>query len=87
MGDWCFVLSIQDITKFELKAETLLTNLLLEKIYSMESEVEQLQAELSAAVRGNDILKAEVQNTQDDLSCATHKLKDLELQVILSCKL
>ena len=53
----------------------------------MESEVEQLRAELAAAVRGNDILRAEVQNTQDDLSCATHKLKDLELQVILSCKL
>ena len=49
----------------------------------MESEVEQLQAELAAAVRGNDILRAEVQNTQDDLSYATHKLKDLELQVIL----
>ena len=73
--------------KFELKAETLLTNLLLEKLYSMESEVEQLQAELAAAVRGNDILRAEVQNTKDDLSYATHKLKDLELQVILSCKL
>ena len=73
--------------KFELKAETLLTNLLLEKLYSMESKVEQLQAELAAAVRGNDILRAEVQNTQDDLSYATHKLKDLELQIILSCKL
>ena len=71
--------------KFELKAETLLTNLLLEKLYSMESEVEQLQVELAAAVRGNDILRAEVQNTQDDLSYATYKLKDLELQVILSC--
>ena len=71
--------------KFELKADTLLTNLLLEKLYSMESEVEQLQAELAAAVRGNDILRAEVQNTQDGLSYATHKLKDLELQVILSC--
>ena len=76
-----FVLCVQDITKFELRAETLLTNLLQEKLYSKESEVEQLQAELAAAVRGNDILRAEVQNTQDDLSCATHKLKDLELQV------
>ena len=63
----------------------MLTNLLLEKVYSKESEVEQLRAELAAAVRGNDILRADVQNTQDDLSCATHKLKDLELQVILSC--
>ena len=73
--------------KFELKAETLLTNLLFEKLYSMGSKVEQLQAELAAAVRGNDILRAEVQNTQDDLSYATHKLKDLKLQVILSCHL
>ncbi len=68
--------------KFELKAETLLTNLLFEKLYSMGSKVEQLQAELAAAVRGNDIIRAEVQNTQDDLSYATHKLKDLELQMV-----
>lgn len=61
----------------------MLTNLLREKLYSKELEVEQLRAELAAVVRGNDILRTEVQNTQDDLSCATHKLKDLELQVTL----
>lgn len=71
----------EDIIKFELKAEALLTNLLREKLYSKELEVEQLRAELAAVVRGNDILRTEVQNTQDDLSCATHKLKDLELQM------
>ena len=54
-------------------------------IGKLQSERMKLRAELAAAVRGNDILRAEDQNTQDDLSCATHKLKDLELQVILSC--
>ena len=72
----------QDVMKYELKAETLLTSLLREKLYSKEQEVEQLQAELSTAVRGSDILQCEVQNTMDNLSYVTHKLKDLELQVI-----
>lgn len=43
--------------------------------------MEQLQAELAAAVRGNDILRCEVQNAMDNLSCLTHKLKDVELLV------
>lgn len=46
--------------------------------------MEQLQAELATAVRGNDILRFEVQNAIDNLSFVTHKLKDLELQVILT---
>lgn len=70
--------------RYELKAEILLTSLLREKLYSKELEVEQLQAELAAAVRGNDILRCEVQNAMDNLSCVTHKLKDLELQVTLN---
>lgn len=46
-----------------------------------------MQAELAAAVRGNDILRCEVQNALDNLSFASHKLKDFELQVIyLYCK-
>ena len=73
----------QESLRSELKAETLLTSLLREKLYSNELEVEQLQAELAAAVRGNDILRCEVQNALDNLSCASHKLKDFELQVIL----
>lgn len=66
----------------ELKAELLLTSLLRDKLYSKELDVEQLQAELAAAVRGNDILRCEVQNAMDTLSCITHKMKDLELQMI-----
>ncbi|KAM3205655.1 hypothetical protein P3L10_029065 [Capsicum annuum] len=44
----------------ELKSETLLTTVLREKLYSEEMDIKQLQADLAAAVRGNDILKCEV---------------------------
>lgn len=74
-------LTKQDITRSELKAECLLTSLLREKLFSKQLEVEQLQAELATAVRGNDVLKCEIQNATDNLSCATHKLRDIELQV------
>ncbi|XP_022745154.1 protein bicaudal D-like isoform X2 [Durio zibethinus] len=73
--------SSEEIIRAELKAETLLTSLLREKLYSKELEVEQLQAELAAAVRGNDILRCEAQIAMDNISCLTHRLKDLELQV------
>ncbi|KAM3280849.1 hypothetical protein P3S67_027869 [Capsicum chacoense] len=43
---------------------------------------DKLQSDLAAAVRGNDILKCEVQNALDTLSCAIYKLEDLELQVL-----
>ncbi|KAL6980436.1 hypothetical protein U1Q18_022076 [Sarracenia purpurea var. burkii] len=72
----------EDILRSELKAETLLTSLLREKLYSKEVEVEQLRAELAAAVRGNGMIRSEVQNALDNLSCMTHKMKDLELQMI-----
>ncbi|CAI9759857.1 unnamed protein product [Fraxinus pennsylvanica] len=72
----------EEIIRSELKAETLLTSLLREKLYSKELDMEQLQAELAAAVRGNDILKCEVQNALDNFSCVNHKMKDLELQAM-----
>ncbi|XWS56496.1 hypothetical protein CRYUN_Cryun09bG0090200 [Craigia yunnanensis] len=74
--------SSEEIIRTELKAEKLLTSLLREKLYSKEHEVEQLQAELAAAVRGNDILRCEIQNAMDNISCLTHRLKDLELQIL-----
>ncbi|XP_058204647.1 uncharacterized protein LOC131318721 [Rhododendron vialii] len=74
--------SSEDLLRSELKAETLLTSLLREKLYTKEVEVEQLQAELAAAVRGNGMLRSEVQNALDNISCMTHKMKDLELQMI-----
>ncbi|XP_057981825.1 uncharacterized protein LOC131167068 [Malania oleifera] len=72
----------EESIRFELKQEILLTSVLRDKLYSKELEVEQLQEELATAVRGNDIVKCEVQNAMDTLSCATHKLKDLELQML-----
>ncbi|CAA0814072.1 Unknown protein [Striga hermonthica] len=72
----------EDIARSALKAETLLTSLLREKLYSKELELEQLQAELAAAVRGNDILKCELQNAVDNFSCLNHKMKEFELQTI-----
>ncbi|MBA0725681.1 hypothetical protein Golax_022245 [Gossypium laxum] len=74
--------SSEEILRTELKSETLLTNLLREKLYSKELEVEQLQAEVAAGVRGNDILRCELQNAMDNISCLTHRLKDLELQML-----
>ncbi|PHT85139.1 hypothetical protein T459_07245 [Capsicum annuum] len=66
----------------ELKSENLLTTVLREKFYFEEMDIKQLQDDLAATVRGNDILKCEVQNALDALSCATPKLKYLELQVL-----
>ncbi|XP_047258850.1 uncharacterized protein LOC107879291 [Capsicum annuum] len=66
----------------ELKSETLLTTVLREKLYSEEMNIKQLQDDLATTVRGNDILKWEVQNALDALSYATPKLKYLELQVL-----
>ncbi|PHT39697.1 hypothetical protein CQW23_18551 [Capsicum baccatum] len=45
-------------------------------------DIKQLLADLAATVRGNDILKCEVQNALDALSYATPKLKYLKLQVL-----
>lgn len=72
---------IQKFLRAELKAETLITSLLREKLYSKEQEIEQLQAEVAAGVRGNEVLQREVRNTLDKLSINTHQLKDLKLQV------
>ncbi|GER54966.1 ATP binding protein [Striga asiatica] len=72
----------EDIVRSALKAETLLTSLLREKLYSKELDLEQLQAELAAAVRGNDILKCELQSEVDNFSCLNHKMKELELQTM-----
>ncbi|KAF2295870.1 hypothetical protein GH714_034720 [Hevea brasiliensis] len=74
-------------SKFELPCTNadgsakLIIKLQREKLYTKEMEVEQLQAELAAAVRGNEILKCEVQNAMDKLSCVSHELKNFELQM------
>lgn len=59
-----------------------MTSLLREKLYSKEQEIEQLQAEVAAGVRGNEVLQREIQNVLDSLSINTHQLKDLKIQVL-----
>ncbi|XP_047257966.1 paramyosin-like [Capsicum annuum] len=66
----------------ELKSKTLQAAVLREKLHSKEMDTKQLQDDLAATVRGNDILKCEAQNALDALFCATPKLKYVELQVL-----
>ncbi|KAH0882544.1 hypothetical protein HID58_058640 [Brassica napus] len=66
----------------ELRAESLITNLLREKLYSKEQEIQQLHAEVATGVRGNEVLRREIQNVLDNLSVNTHQLKDLKLQMV-----
>ncbi|KAH1039014.1 hypothetical protein J1N35_040757 [Gossypium stocksii] len=73
--------SSEKTIRSELKAETMMTSLLKEKLYSKEVEIEELQAEVVAALRGNEILRCELQNSTDNISCLTHRLKDLQLQI------
>ncbi|XP_010517268.1 PREDICTED: girdin-like [Camelina sativa] len=74
--------SVEKSLRAELRAETLVTSLLREKLYSKEEEIEQLQAEVAAGVRGNEVLQREVQKTLDNLSVNNHQLKDLKLQMV-----
>ncbi|KAJ0258750.1 CAP-gly domain linker [Hirschfeldia incana] len=71
-----------EFLKAELRAESLITSLLREKLYSMEQEIEQLHAEVATGVRGNEVLRREIQNILDNLSVSTHQLKDLKLQMV-----
>lgn len=72
----------EDEVELELKAANLLTSLLREKLCSKELELEQLQADFASSIRTHDILQTEIQRLQDELSCLTHKAKDMELQMI-----
>lgn len=72
----------EDGVELELKAETLLTTVLREKLFSKELELEQLQSDVASSVRAHDVLQTETQRLQDELSCLTHKTKDMELQML-----
>ncbi|KAK1394644.1 hypothetical protein POM88_013700 [Heracleum sosnowskyi] len=73
----------RDDLKSELKAELLLIALWRDKLRSQGLDIEKLQAELAAAVRGNDgILRCEVQHAVDNPSNLNHKLNKLELRMI-----
>ncbi|XP_057547533.1 spindle pole body component 110-like isoform X2 [Amaranthus tricolor] len=73
----------KDEMKSELEAERLLTSILKEKLYSKEKEGEHMQAELARALRSDDALKREIQDAADTLSCVNHKMKNLELQLLI----
>ncbi|KAL6009663.1 hypothetical protein ACLOJK_000092 [Asimina triloba] len=68
--------------ELELQSEILITKVLREKLFFKELEIEQLQAELATSVRGHDILRSQIQRSQDTISCLAHKMKDLELQAL-----
>nr|XP_019706138.1 MAR-binding filament-like protein 1 [Elaeis guineensis] len=72
----------KDELELELKAETMLTRVLREKLCCKELELDQLQAELASSIRVHDVLQTEIQRLQDQLSCLTHKMKDVELQML-----
>ncbi|KAJ4869321.1 Uncharacterized protein Rs2_49133 [Raphanus sativus] len=74
--------TVEKLLRSELRAETLVTSLLREKLYCKEQEIEQLQAEVAASVRGNEVLQREIQNVLDKLSINTHQLKDLKIQMV-----
>ncbi|KAG9439422.1 hypothetical protein H6P81_019587 [Aristolochia fimbriata] len=77
----CPVLKEEQVER-ELKAEILLTKALREKLHSQQLELEKLQADLATSTRCNDILRCEIQRAQDAFSSLTHRMKDLELQMM-----
>ncbi|KAH9615368.1 hypothetical protein KSS87_007290 [Heliosperma pusillum] len=66
----------------ELRAESMLTSILKEKLYFKEKEIERVQAELTRVLQSHDVLKSEIQDAVDTVSCLNHKMKNYELQMI-----
>jgi hypothetical protein len=64
----------------------MISRVLKEKLLSKELDIEQLQSDLAASLRIQDVLQNEIQRVQDELRCVTHKSKHLEVQVILPLK-
>lgn len=52
-----------------------------EAVLSKELDIEQLQSDLASSLHVQDVMRNEIQRVQDELSCITHKAKQLELQV------
>jgi hypothetical protein len=59
----------------------MLSRVLKEAVLSKELDIEQLEADLASSLRLQDVMRNEIQRVQDELSCITHKAKQLELQV------
>jgi len=72
---------MQDDIEIRLREEAMISRILKEKLVSKELDIEQLQSDLAASVRIQDVLQNEIQRVQDELRCLTHKSKHLEVQV------
>lgn len=72
---------MQDDIEIKLREEAVISRVLKEKILSNELDIEQLQSDLAASLRIQDVLQNEIQRVQDELRCLTHKSKHLEVQV------
>ncbi|WOK96770.1 hypothetical protein Cni_G05477 [Canna indica] len=72
----------EDELEIQLKAETILTKLLREKLFSNELEFERLQADLASSIRIHDVLHTEIQRMRDEVSCLTHRTTQMELQIL-----
>lgn len=72
---------MQDDFGFKLKEEAMLNRVLKETVLSKVVAIEKLQSDLASSLRIQDVMRNEIQRVQDELSCITHKAKQLELQV------
>ena len=72
---------MQDDIEIRLREKAMIGRILKEKLASKELDIEQLQSDLAASVRIQDVLQNEIQRVQDELRCLTHKSKHLEVQV------
>ncbi|KAG2541159.1 hypothetical protein PVAP13_9NG607600 [Panicum virgatum] len=79
-GD-CLLEQEKDDIEIRLREEAMISRILKEKLVSKELDIEQLQSDLAASVRIQDVMQNEIQRLQDELSCLTHKSKNLEVQV------
>nr|CAB3496090.1 unnamed protein product [Digitaria exilis] len=74
--------TVKDDIEIKLREEAMVSRVLKEKLLSNELDNEQLQSDLAASLRIQDVLQNEIQRVQDELRCLTHKSKHLEVQVL-----
>ncbi|KAG6518532.1 golgin subfamily B member 1-like isoform X1 [Zingiber officinale] len=72
----------EDEMVLNLRAEAILSRVLKENLLSRELEYEQLQADFASSIRACDVLRNANQRLQDEVACISHKMKDLELQML-----
>ncbi|CAD6210987.1 unnamed protein product [Miscanthus lutarioriparius] len=70
----------RDDIEIKLREEAMISRVLKEKLLSKELDIEQLQSDLAASVRVQEVLQSEIHRVQDELRCLTHKYKHLEVQ-------